>query len=75
MFPIVKYLTRREKIKFLHMREITAIGKSFIQNRIKNRNIFLHTSIKVSENFSNEHLRWNKTNLSKLATTTTKKGL
>ena len=28
--------------------EITAIEKSFMQNRIKSRNIFLHTSIKIS---------------------------
>ena len=36
---------RREKIKFLHKRETTAIGKSFMQNQIKSRNIILHTSI------------------------------
>ena len=46
MFPIIKYQVTREKTKFLHKRETTA---SFIQNRIKSRNSFLHSSIKISK--------------------------
>ena len=39
----------RKKIKFLHTTETAAIGKSFMQNLIKNRTYFLHTSINISE--------------------------
>ena len=53
---------RSEKIECLHKRETTtAIEKSFIQNRIKSRNIFLQASIKVSENSDIKHLLWSKT--------------
>ena len=38
-----------------------AIGKCFMQNRIKSRKIFLHTSINILENFNIKHLRWSKT--------------
>ena len=36
-----------------------------MQNRIKSRNIFLHTSTKISENFDIKHLQWSNTDLSK----------
>ena len=36
-----------------------------MQNRIKGENIFLHTSIKISENFDIKHLRWSKADLFK----------
>ena len=55
---------KQEKIKFLH-KDFTAIGKSFLQNQKKSRNIFLHTSVKISENFHIKHLWWTKTDLSK----------
>ena len=41
--------------------ETTAIGKSFMKNRLKRRNSFLQTSIKISENFCMKHLLWSKT--------------
>ena len=55
----------REKIKFLYKMETTAIEKGFMQDRIKSRNYFLHTSIKISENFNIKYLRSSKTDLSK----------
>ena len=45
--------------------ETTAIEKGFMQDRIKSRNYFLHTSIKISENFNIKYLRSSKTDLSK----------
>ena len=66
MFLIIKYWVRRENIKFLHKIETTAIGKRFVQNRfLKAENIFLHTSIKISENSNITHTGWSKTDLSK----------
>ena len=54
-------------MKRLYKMKTTAIEKSFMQNQIKSRNIFLHTSIKNLENFNIKHLRWSKTDLSKEA--------
>ena len=52
-------------IKFLYKSTTTAIGKSFVKNRIKTRKNFLHNSIKISGNFDIKHLRWSKTDISK----------
>ena len=55
-----KVLGEERKYKIHIYGETTAIGKSFIQNRIKSRNIFLHISAKISENFDIKSLRWTK---------------
>ena len=55
MFPNHKVLGEEKKIELLHKREITAIGKSSMQNQIKSRKNFLHTNI--SENFDIKDLQ------------------
>ena len=66
LFPIVKYKVRRRKnIKSLHKRETIATGKIFLRNQISSKNTFLHTSIKISENFDIKNLQWSKADLSK----------
>ena len=65
MFPNHKVLGEEKKIELLHKREITAIGKSSMQNQIKSRKIFLHTNNKISENFDIKDLQWSITDLSK----------
>ena len=55
---------RREKIKFLHKMEITAIRKGFKQNR-KAENINSAHQSRNFRRFDIKHLRWSKTDLSK----------
>ena len=55
---------RRKKIKFLHTTETAAIGKSFMQNLIKN-NIFSAHQYQNFRNFNIKYLQWSKRDLSK----------
>ena len=48
MYPLIKYLVTREKMKFLYLGETSAIRKSFVQNPIKNRKYF---SVHQYQNF------------------------
>ena len=44
-FPNHKVLGEEKKNKFLHKREITAFGKSFMQNQTKKQKIFFCTPV------------------------------
>ena len=66
MFLIIKYQVRRKKIKFLHKKEGNhSYWKKFHVKSNKKQNIFLHISIKISENLDITHLDQNKADLSK----------
>ena len=67
MLLIIKYYVRRLNSlkKFLYKSKTTAIGKSFVKNRKKTENIFLHSSNKISGNFDIKNLWWSKTDFSK----------
>ena len=65
MFPITKYYVRREKIKFIHKSEATAIKKKFHAKSDEKQKIFFCTPVskfqKISTlNIYNEATKRNK---------------